>query len=154
MMFSAAKTRVFDVFAAKTRVLKVGNMSTPDICLSGEEIRPSVEVYHAAVVLRVRQLAPFHQGFEEIRHLLSVLLIVHVGRANDVRFDGSWHLYHLAIGQNSVSWSALQSLVVRPGQNGPFSVLIRETVAQRTGSVRVSTACNTSCHVFLSFLLF
>jgi len=151
MMFLAAKTRVFDVFAAKTRVLKVGNVSTSDICLSSEEIRTSVEVYHAAVVLRVRQLAPLHQGFEELRHLLSVLLVVHVGRADDVCFDGIWHFNHLAIGQNSVCWSALQSLVVRSGQNGPFSVLIRETVAQRTGSVCVSTACNTSGHVFLSF---
>jgi hypothetical protein len=61
-VFSRKNTN-FDVFVAKTRLLEVGNVPIPDICLSGEEIGASVKVDHASVVFRFGHFSPFHQRF-------------------------------------------------------------------------------------------
>ena len=113
----------------KTRFLEVSNVPVSDICVSGEEIGASVKVYHAPVVFCIGQLSTLHEGLEDLLHLTAILLVVHVSRTYNVRFDGVRYFYHGAVWQNSVGRTSHKSLVVRQRQNGPFSVHICKTVA-------------------------
>ena len=142
------------LLSQKTQLLEVGKVSISDICVSGEEIRASVEVNHAPIVFRAGHLATLHEGLEDVLHFLAILLVVHVSRAYNVCFDCVRYFYHGAVWQNSVGRTPHKSLVVRQRQNGPFSVHICKTVAQWAWSIRVSLSRNTSSHVLHHFYFF
>ena len=138
----------------KTQLLEVGKVPISDICVSGEEIRASVKVYHAPVVFCIGQLSTLHECLEDLLHLIAILLVVHISRAYNVCFHGVWYFYHGAVWHDSVSRTPHKSFVVWQRQNGAFSVHICKTVAQWARAKCVSLSRNTSCHVSLHFYLF
>ena len=117
------------LLSQKTQLLEVGKVSISDICVSGEEIRASVKVYHAPILFCIGQLSTLDERLEDLLHLIAILLVVHISRAYNVCFDGVWHFYHGAVWHDSVSRTPHKSFVVWQRQNGAFSVHICKTVA-------------------------